>query len=136
MGSEESRCALMGRLGQAILGTMDLVNMYLGERLGLYRALAAGGPATSAELADRAGIVERYAREWLDHQAVGAILTVDDPDKEATGRRYALPAGHDEVLLDHDSLNYQAFVGRFAASIGQALPSLLQAFRTGGGVTW
>jgi 2-polyprenyl-3-methyl-5-hydroxy-6-metoxy-1,4-benzoquinol methylase len=130
------RDALVGRLGDAILGTMDLFNLYLGDRLGLYHALTVGGPATSAELAARAGIHERYAREWLEQQAVGAILTVDDPNKGAADRRYTLPPGHDEVLLDTDSLNYQAFIGRFAASLGQALPSLLQAFRTGGGVSW
>jgi 2-polyprenyl-3-methyl-5-hydroxy-6-metoxy-1,4-benzoquinol methylase len=134
--ADERRDALIGRLGQAILGTMDLFNLYLGDRLGLYRALAEGGPATSAELAARAGIAERYAREWLEQQAVGAILTVDDPDTDAAERRYTLPAGHDEVLLDRDSLQYQAFIGRFAVSIGQAMPSLLQAFRTGGGVSW
>jgi len=134
--AEARRDALIGRLGQAILGTMDLFNLYLGDRLGLYRALADGGPATSAELAARASIDERYAREWLEQQAVGAMLTVDDPGKEAGERRYALPAGHDEVLLDRDSLQYQAFIGRFAVSIGQAMPGLLQAFRTGGGVGW
>jgi 2-polyprenyl-3-methyl-5-hydroxy-6-metoxy-1,4-benzoquinol methylase len=134
--AEDRRDALVGRLGEAILGTMDLFNLYLGDRLGLYRALADGGPATSVDLAGRAGIHERYAREWLEQQAVGAILTVDDPDKPAAERRYTLPAGHDEVLLDADSLYYQAFIGRFAASLGQALPSLLHAFRTGGGVSW
>src|SRR4051812_50010127 len=117
------RDALVERLFEGILGTMDLLNVYLGDRLGLYRALAEGGPATSAELAARAGIHERYAREWLEQQAVGAILTVDDPDLPANERRYALPPGHDEVLLDGDSLNYQAYIGKFAAGIGQALPA-------------
>jgi 2-polyprenyl-3-methyl-5-hydroxy-6-metoxy-1,4-benzoquinol methylase len=47
-----------------------------------------------------------------------------------------LPAGHDEVLLDQDSLNYLAYVARWLPSLGQAAPSLLDAFRTGGGVSW
>jgi SAM-dependent methyltransferase len=132
----ERRDALVGRIFESVLGAMDLFNLYLGDRLGLYRALADGGPATSAELAARAGIAERYAREWLEQQAVGSILTVDDAEKEAGARTYALPAGHDEVLLDRDSLAYLAFVPRFAVSIGQATPSLLEAFRTGGGVSW
>src|SRR5690349_21786185 len=93
----ERRDALAGRLFQATLGAMDLFNVYLGDRLGLYRALAEGGPSTSAELAARAAIDERYAREWLEHQAVGGLLEVATADEPAERRRYALPAGHDEV---------------------------------------
>jgi 2-polyprenyl-3-methyl-5-hydroxy-6-metoxy-1,4-benzoquinol methylase len=132
----ERRDALIGRLFEAVLGTMDLLNLYLGDRLGYYRALAEGGPATPAALAARTGTAERYVREWLEQQAVGGLLTVDDPAKDAADRTYALPAGHDEVLLDRDSLNYLAYVGRFAAALGQATPKLLDAFRTGGGVSW
>src|ERR1700736_1730589 len=61
---------LSGRLFQAALGFGDLLHVYIGDRLGLYRTLANEGPATSAELARRAGIDERYAREWLEQQAV------------------------------------------------------------------
>jgi 2-polyprenyl-3-methyl-5-hydroxy-6-metoxy-1,4-benzoquinol methylase len=132
----ERRDALVGRIFQSVLGAMDLFNIYLGDRLGLYRALADGGPSTPAELAARAGIHERYAREWLEQQAVGSVLDVDDANKDAAKRRYSLPAGHDEVLLDQDSLNYLAFVSRWVPSIGQATPRLLEAFRTGGGVSW
>jgi predicted O-methyltransferase YrrM len=132
----ERRDALIGRLFQATLGAMDLFNVYLGDRLGLYRALADGGPARVSELAARAGIHERYAREWLEQQAVTGILLVDDPALDAAERRYSLPSGHDEVLLDVDSLQYLAYVGRFAAALGGALPALLDAFRTGGGVSW
>jgi 2-polyprenyl-3-methyl-5-hydroxy-6-metoxy-1,4-benzoquinol methylase len=132
----ERRDALIGRLFQATLGMMDLFNIYLGDRLGLYRALASGGSARVAELAARAGINERYAHEWLEQQAVTGILEVDDPGLDAAERRYSLPAGHDEVLLDVDSLQYLAYVSRFAVSIGGAMPGLLDAFRTGGGVSW
>lgn len=135
-GSAERRDALIGRIFQSVLGAMDLFNLYLGDRLGLYRALAEGGPATSAELAARAGIAERYAREWLEQQAVGGILEVDDAANEASARRYSLPSGHDEVLLDQDSLSYLAYVARWLPSIGQATPALVEAFRTGGGVSW
>ena len=134
--ASERRDALVGRLFEGILGTMDVLNVYLGDRLGLYRTLAEGGPATSSELAARAGIHERYAREWLEHQAVSAILTVDDVALDARSRRYALPSGHDEVLIDLNSLSYLGYAGRFAASFGQAMPALLDAFRTGGGVSW
>jgi 2-polyprenyl-3-methyl-5-hydroxy-6-metoxy-1,4-benzoquinol methylase len=132
----ERRDALVGRLFEAVLGTMDLLNIYLGDRLGLYRALAEAGPATWADLAARAGIHERYAREWLEQQAVTGLLTVDDSHADASLRRYALPAGHDEALLDQDSLSYMAYVSRFCVSLGSVMPGLLDAFRTGGGVSW
>ena len=62
--------ALVGRLFEASIGMFEVMSVYLGDRLGLYRALRDGGPATTAELAARAGIDERYAREWLEQQAV------------------------------------------------------------------
>ena len=52
--------------------------VYLGHRLGWYDALAEHGAMTSGELATRSGASERYAREWLEHQAVCDYLTVDD----------------------------------------------------------
>ena len=76
--AEARRDELAGRLMAAALGALDMQAVYLGDRLGLYRSLAEEGPATPAELAERAGIHPRYAREWLEHQAVGAILDVDD----------------------------------------------------------
>jgi hypothetical protein len=67
---------------------MDLPSVYLGDRLGLYRALAESGAATPAEFAARTGTQERYAREWLEQQAVTGILEVEDAAAEASGRRY------------------------------------------------
>ena len=90
---EARRDELAGRLFGAVLASLDLQAVYLGDRLGLYRALEEGGPATPPELAERAGIDPRYAREWLEHQAVGAILDVDDPSAAADERRYTLPGG-------------------------------------------
>ena len=87
----ERGAALAGRLFEALLGTADLLNVYLGDRLGLYAALAQGGPATSAELAARAGIAERYAREWLEQQAVGGIDRVRRPVRRGE-RAQLLPA--------------------------------------------
>lgn len=126
----------MGRLFEATLGAMDLFGVYLGDRLGLYRALAEAGPLTSGGLADAAGINERYAREWLEQQAATGILEVDDAGADALERRYSLPAGHDEALLDESSLNYAAPFGRFVAAVGRPLDDVLAAFRTGDGVPY
>ena len=61
---------LSGNLFMACLATMELANVELGIRLGLYEALAGAGTVTPAELAAKAGIAERYAQEWLEQQAV------------------------------------------------------------------
>jgi 2-polyprenyl-3-methyl-5-hydroxy-6-metoxy-1,4-benzoquinol methylase len=130
------RDALVGRLIGAALGAVDLLNVYLGDRLGLYQALVEVGPVTSLELAARTGVHERYTREWLEQQAAGGVLDVDDPALPAERRRYALPAGHAEVLTELDSLNYLAYLGRFAAGLGGAAPAIAGAFRSGAGVSW
>ena len=114
MDATASRDALVERLFQAAIATFDLYGVYLGDRLGLYRALADRGPSTSAELADAAGINERYAREWLEQQAATGILEVEDTDAAPEQRRFVLPPGHDEVLVDETSLNFAAPFAQFA----------------------
>jgi SAM-dependent methyltransferase len=128
--------ALAERVFGSILGASELITIYLGDRLGLYRALAEGGPATSAELAERAGIAERYAREWLEQQAVCGFLEVDDATAPSNERRFVLPAGHEEVFVDGDSLSYLTPVARMFVAAVERMPSLLEAYRTGGGVGW
>ena len=130
------RDAHAGRLMEAALGALDLQAVYLGDRLGLYQALAEGGPTTPSELADRAGIHPRYAREWLEHQAVGGILDVEDQAAAPEERRYSLPAGHEAVLIDPESPWLVAPVARFLIGSARTMPALLQAYRTGGGVDW
>ena len=127
---------LAERLRDSAIATFDLFAVYAGDRLGWYAALAAGGPMTAAELAAATGTHERYAREWLEHQAAGGIVEVDDVAAAPEQRRYSLPAEHAEVLLDRSSLDYAAPTGRFAAAVGGLLPDLLHAYRTGGGVPW
>jgi 2-polyprenyl-3-methyl-5-hydroxy-6-metoxy-1,4-benzoquinol methylase len=133
--SADRREALVGRLTEAALSTMELCCVYVGDRLGLYRALRSGLPTTAAELAVAADIDPRYAREWLEQQAVAGILEVDSAaDPEA--QRYSLPAEHAEVLLDRDSLNWFAPVVQLVVGITRPLPALLEAFRSGGGISW
>lgn len=130
------RDALAGRLFEATLGAFDLLAVQLGLELGLYAALRDRGPLTPLELASRAGIAARYAREWLEHQAVGGLLDVvtraDDPD----ARRYALPAGHADVLLDPENPSTMAPMPLVLLAATRAWPDLLAAYRTGGGVDW
>ncbi|MGH4013208.1 MAG: class I SAM-dependent methyltransferase [Pseudonocardiaceae bacterium] len=124
------------RVVGSVLGAMEVQAIYLGDRLGWYQTLAAHGSLTSTELAERTGCAERYAREWLEHQAVAGYLTVTDADAAPTVRRYQLPAAHAEVLTDPDSLAYLAPLARFVAGAGKHLDALREAYRTGGGVSW
>ena len=123
--------ALAERLFQDMTGALELLTVYLGDRLGLYRALHAGGPATSAELATRTGTAERYVREWLEHHAASGLLEVDDPAAGPLERRYRLPPAHVPVLADPDDVRYRAFGGVEIVRAARWLPQLVEAFRTG-----
>jgi SAM-dependent methyltransferase len=125
---------LAERLRQAEVAALDLYVIYLGERLGLYRVLAEGRPATSSELAERTGTAERYIREWLEHQAVAGYLEVEDDGASAADRRYSLPPEHLAVLVDRDSLAFSANKAIEIVRGGRRLPELVEAFRNGGGI--
>lgn len=134
--STSEQASFLNRLTASCLGTFDMATMYLGLQLGLYRSLADRGAATSTELASRTGTVERYVREWLEQQTVTGILLVDDAVAEAAARRYSIPAAHAEVLLDADSLNFMGAYPQQIISVLVPLPSLMKAFRQGGGVPY
>jgi 2-polyprenyl-3-methyl-5-hydroxy-6-metoxy-1,4-benzoquinol methylase len=122
---------LVERLYASAAATLDLLAVYLGERLGLYAALAEGGPATSAELAVRTGTFERYVREWLEHQAVTGFLEVDDAGAEPERRRYRIPPDHIDVLANPDSIRFQAHKGLDLVRAARPMPELVEAFRSG-----
>lgn len=127
---------LAGRLVESFAGAVDLFAMYAGEQLGLYRALHEQGPATGDALAARTGMHERYAREWLEHQAIGGLLAVDDARLPASQRTYSLPAGYEAVLVDQASPLFVAPMARMLISSMSQAPNLLAAYRTGAGVGW
>ena len=122
--------ALSERLFAAALGSFDLAGVYLGDRLGWYASLHAEGPATPDELAARTGADARYAREWLEQQAVGGILGIDDEG------RFHLPEGHAAVLVDPVSLTLMAPLARMVAAAFGRLPALVDAYRSGDGIGW
>jgi 2-polyprenyl-3-methyl-5-hydroxy-6-metoxy-1,4-benzoquinol methylase len=131
--STERRDALVERLFANAVGAFDLFAVYLGDVLGLYRLLAASGPLTSAELAGEAGLHERYVREWLEQQAASGLIEVT---QDGDARRFRLPAGHDEALLDASSLSYIAPMARSVVASIRPVDRLLEAFRTGDGVPY
>jgi SAM-dependent methyltransferase len=125
--------AIADQVFAATLGAMELLSIYLGDRLGWYRSLRQDGPATPALLAERTGTSPRYAQEWLEQQAVVGLLRADTDGPE---RRYTLPSGAAEVLTDVDSLSYLAPLSRMIGAVGPRLAELLDAYRTGDGVSW
>jgi 2-polyprenyl-3-methyl-5-hydroxy-6-metoxy-1,4-benzoquinol methylase len=131
----ERRDALVERLFEGVLGLMDVHMLYVGDRLGLYRALSEGAE-TPSEVAAATGTHERYVREWLEQQAVSGILEVEDGAGDPGARRFRLPPGHDEVVLDHSSLNCMAPFARMMVGIVRPLPAVLKAFRRGSGVPY
>lgn len=123
--------AFARRLLKELLATMSALNIYLGHRLGLFRVMAEGGLVTPPELASRTGYADRYVREWLECMAVCEYVDYDP----ATGR-FSLPAEHAVVLLDCDHPAYAAASFCFVPSFARILPSLMEAFRSGGGVPY
>ncbi len=122
--------ALVERLFSAAVASFDLAGVYLGDRLGWYASLAADGPATPDELAERTGTDARYAREWLEQQAVAGLLAVDGD------HRFSMPDGHAEVLVDPVSINLMAPLSRMVVAALGRLPAVAEAYRTGAGVEW
>src|SRR5690349_8598827 len=111
--------------------TLNAALVVMGDKLGYYRAMASGDPISPAELADRTGTAEPYAREWLNAQAAGSYVTYDP----ATSR-YVLPIEHAVALTVEDS---PAFLpGMFQIALGTVHDAgrVLDAARGGSGVGW
>ena len=125
-----------GSLFEACLASMELANIELGARLGLYEALAEAGPMTAGELASRSGIVERYAREWLEQQAVAGVVTVDDVTMSPDERRFELPKAHAHVLLDENSDAYMRMCASVVPWMAKALDIMEVEFQRGAGVAF
>lgn len=115
-----------------LIGAYETLSLYIGDRLGLSRTLAAG-PSTATAFAERAGIHPRYAREWLEQQAAAGILTAVRDD--GGDWLFTLPEAHAVVLTQPDSLLYFAPNPRMFAAAAAHLPRLLSAYRDGGGVS-
>lgn len=118
---------MVGELGAALAAA----HVYVGDRLGLFRALAAGGPMTSAELAAVDGLQERYVREWTSAMAASEYI-----DYDAATQAFTLPPAKAAVLVDENS---PVFVGGFAQMIPDhfvVLPRIIDAFKNGGGVPY
>lgn len=133
--AEAAARALSLRMFRATIATQEMFAAYLGVKLGLYQALHDHGPLTADGLAQRAGLAPRYAREWLEQQAVCGLVAVDDPALPGPKRGYRLPAGYHRVLTaSADPLSLASTAMLPLGGVARALPSLLAAYRSGAGV--
>ena len=121
----------IGRMLGDLGGALSVPLVRIGDRLGLYRALHANGPMTPGELAAKTDIAERYAREWLCHQAASGYLTYDP----GTGG-FTLAAEHAMVFADPDSPVYLQGGFDLAMTMMENQVQVESAFRTGKGVGW
>jgi SAM-dependent methyltransferase len=119
------------RAVEEVGATLNTALVVMGDRLGLYRAMAGAGPLAPAELAERTGTAERYVREWLNAQAAGGYVSYD-PDSG----RYLLPPEQAVALTDPDSPAY--LPGFFQIALGTVTdsPNIVDAARTGAGFGW
>jgi SAM-dependent methyltransferase len=117
----------VGDLGAALAAA----NVVLGDRLGLYAALAAHQPATAADVATATGTDERYVREWLSGQAAGGYLEYDS-DSET----FSMTPAQTACLADPLSPTYVPGAFEIASSLYKDCDRVAEAFRTGAGVGW
>jgi len=132
--TEIDEAKLEAFMGQALTDMGAIISaplIQIGDKLGLYKAMAHAGPLTSQEVAERSGAAERYVREWLRNQAAGGYITYD-PDSD----RYTLPDEHALALADEDSPFYILGVYDSIASLYADEDQLLEAFRSGRGMGW
>ena len=111
--------------------TLNAALVVMGDKLGLYRALANAGALTPAELAARTGTAERYVREWLNAQAAGGYVAY-----EPTSGRYTLPPEQTVALTDEASPAY--LPGFFQIALGSVIdsPRITEVARSGEGLGW
>jgi SAM-dependent methyltransferase len=123
--------AFMGQVVGELGATVNAGLIVIGDRLGLYRAMAGAGPVSARQIAERTGTTERYVREWLNAQAAGGYV-----EYEAASDRYVLPAEQAMALADEDS---PAFVGgafQLALATLKSTGRIESAFTSGAGVGW
>jgi len=121
----------MGQAVGEIGAAMNAALVIIGDKLGLYKALAGAGPMTSTELAQKTGTTERYVREWLSAQAAGGFVTYD-----AATERFTLPDEQAFALAVEDSPAYLPGAYQVIASLLKDEPRITEAFRSGAGVGW
>src|SRR3954464_11899302 len=123
--------AFVFRAVEEVGATLNAALVVMGDKLGLYRAMAGAGPLDPAELAGATGVAERYAREWLNNQAAGGYVEYDP----GSGR-YTLPPEQAMAMTDADSPAYLPGVFQLALGAVTDSPRITEAAKSGAGVGW
>lgn len=128
---EDELNAFMGKFVGDLGATMQAATIVIGDKLGLYKAMASAGPSTSAQLAESTGTTERYVREWLRGQAAGGYVTYD----EGTDT-YSLSEIQAFTMAQEDSPAFIPGAFQVATAAIKDEPKITEAFKTGNGVGW
>jgi SAM-dependent methyltransferase len=123
--------AFMGRMVSDFGAALNASLMLVGDKLGLYKTLAAKGPMSSSDLAQATGTAERYIREWLATQAASGYIEYD----AATGK-FSMQPEQAVALADEDSPVFMGAIGNLVAAAFLDEPKISDAFKTGKGVGW
>jgi SAM-dependent methyltransferase len=123
--------AFMGRAVQDMGAAMHASLVVIGDKLGLYKAMAGAGPMTSAQVAAKAGTDERYTREWLNANAASGYVAYD-----AATKTYTLPPEQAFALAQDDSPAFLPGAFQVIEAVMRDEPRITEAFRTGKGVGW
>src|SRR5688572_26410489 len=123
--------AFVGKVLADTSATLITMLVTIGDRLGLFKDLAAHGPSTDTEFADRAGIHERYAREWL-----GAMTSAGYVEYDAVARRFTLPPEHALALAEENGPFFFGGLHQMIPAAVAVLGQVTEAFRKGGGVPY
>lgn len=128
---QEKLNAVVNKAVADIGATMSSILVVIGDRLGIWKAMAAAGPVTALELAKRTECAERYIREWLDAQASAGYVTYDPATK-----RYHLPPEQAAAFADETSPAFFPGLFEVAAACWAAVDRTTQNFRSGDGFEW
>ena len=132
-GEMEVTGAVTERLFGSLLGALELATVHLGVRLGLYDALAT--PRTAAALAQASGIDERYAREWLEQQAISGLVTVVEAG-DAQSRVYGLDHEQAASFGDPESPAYAGSMALLMGGVAAVVDDLPDVYRSGSGIAF
>ncbi|MBI3820671.1 MAG: methyltransferase domain-containing protein [Planctomycetes bacterium] len=129
--NENKMQEFMGRALGDMGAAMSAVLVLLGDRLGIYKAMAGAGPLSPADLSKKTGCGERYLREWLNNQASGGYV-IYDPKTD----RYELPNEQATALADDSSPFFIPGAFQIISSVFKDEPKIRKVFAEGGGVGW
>ncbi len=129
--NEDKLMQFVFRAVDEVGATLNAALVVMGDKLGLYQALAGAGGLTPVELARRTGVSERYVREWLNAQAAGGYVEYDPADGS-----YTLPPEQTVALTDDQSPAYLPGFFQIALGVVMDSPRIVESARSGEGVGW